>query len=242
MKKYAAELVDWIREKVSEAKFKGVIFGLSGGLDSSVLAALCKRAYPDDSLGLIMPCYSHPKDEEHAILTAEKLNLPWKVIVLDEVFDLMLLKFEASDYKHSDLAVANLKSRLRMVCLYYYGARNRYLVAGSSNRSELEVGYFTKHGDSAVDMMPLANLVKGQVRELGEILNIPAEILEKPPSGGLWPGQTDEEEMGVTYAQIDRYLLRNEGEDEPVKIIQSMIKGSTHKKKMPPVPDFLYSP
>ncbi|PKM79360.1 MAG: NAD(+) synthase, partial [Firmicutes bacterium HGW-Firmicutes-13] len=236
MENYLARLVDWIREKVSEAGFRGVTFGMSGGLDSSVLAALCKRAYPDDSLGLIMPCYSHPKDEEHALLAAETFNLYYEVIVLDDVFDLMMSKFDpGSSYKHSDLAAANLKARLRMVCLYYHAAKNRYLVAGSSNRSELEVGYFTKYGDNGVDIMPLADLVKGQVREIAKILGIPAEIIEKPPSGGLWPGQTDEEEMGITYEQLDRYLLKNEGEEKVIDLIDSMIKGSAHKKKMPSV-------
>ncbi len=239
MKDYADRLIDWIQKVVREAGAKGVVFGMSGGLDSSVVAVLGKKAFPQNSLGLIMPCYSHAQDEEHARLVSDTFDIPFQVIVLDDLLDLFMSKFgREEDYQHSELAVANIKPRLRMICLYYHAARWGYLVAGSSNRSEISVGYFTKYGDNAVDFMPLANLVKGQVRELAGELGVPKEIIKKPPSGGLWPGQTDEGEMGVTYDDIDNYLLKDSGDKRTREIIEKMIKDSEHKKKMPPVPDF----
>ncbi|RQD77489.1 MAG: NAD(+) synthase [Candidatus Syntrophonatronum acetioxidans] len=239
MKDYADRLVDWIQEVVKNAGAQGVVFGLSGGLDSSVLAVLCKKAFPQNSLGLIMPCYSHAEDEEHARLVSDAFDIPFKVLVLDDLLDLFMSKFgREEDYQHSELAVANIKPRLRMICLYYYAARWGYLVAGSSNRSEISVGYFTKYGDNASDFMPLANLVKGQVKEMARSLGVPSKIIEKPPSGGLWPEQTDEGEMGVTYDDIDKYLSEGSGDQGTRDNIEIMIKGSQHKRVMPPVPDF----
>ncbi len=239
MKNYINELINWIRYRISDAGLEGVVFGLSGGLDSSVLAALCAKAYPDKALGLIMPCYSNAEDEEHARLVAEAFDISFNVIVLDDVLDLFMSKFgEEENYAHWDLAIANVKPRLRMTCLYYYAAKNKYLVAGSSNRSEMAAGYFTKYGDSAVDIMPLANLLKSQVKEIAADLGVPREIIEKPPSGGLWPEQTDEGEMGITYAELDNYLLGRESDKKVKETIDKMIKGAEHKKKLPPVPDF----
>lgn len=239
MKDYADRLIDWMQKVVREAGAKGVVFGMSGGLDSSVVAVLGKKAFPQNSLGLIMPCYSHAEDEEHARMVSDAFDIPFQVIVLDDLLDLFMSKFgREEDYQDSELAVANIKPRLRMICLYYHAARRGYLVAGSSNRSEISAGYFTKYGDNAVDFMPLANLVKGQVRELAKELGVPQEIIEKPPSGGLWTGQTDEGEMGVTYDDIDNYLLKDSGDKRTREIIEKMIKDSEHKKKMPPVPDF----
>ncbi len=239
MEKYIAKLVGWIKEQVKEANAQGTVFGLSGGVDSAVVAALCKRAYPEQSLGVIMPCYSEPMDEEHALLVADRLGVTLQTILLDDVFELLLQKFgQDRKVEHKDLSVANIKPRLRMTCLYYFAARHNYLVVGSSNRSELEVGYFTKHGDGAVDIMPLAGLTKGQVTEMASKLGIPREIFKKTPSGGLWPGQTDEGEMGVTYKQLDNFILTGQGEEKVRETVERMNKKSEHKRKLPPVPRF----
>lgn len=237
MQKEIVRLLDWIKDKVEDAGSQGTVFGLSGGVDSSVVAALCKRAYPEHSLGLIMPCYSQPLDEEHALLVSNRLQVPVKALPLDDVFDLLLQKFgQDREVEHDYLPLANIKPRLRMICMYYYAARYNYLVVGSSNRSELEVGYFTKHGDGAVDIMPLAGLTKGQVTDMGRHLGIPEEVLEKTPSGGLWPGQTDEGEMGVSYQQLDLFLLTGQGEEKVREAVVKMHKKSEHKRKMPPFP------
>jgi len=125
-----------------------------------------------------------------------------------------------------------------MLTLYYFANQLKYMVAGSGNRSELSVGYFTKYGDSGVDILPLGNLVKGQVRELAIFLGIPQEIIKKPPSAGLWQGQTDEGELGLSYEELDRYLVTGEASNEVKRKIESMIAASDHKRLPPPAASF----
>ena len=240
MEELTNKLIAWIREQVAAAKRGGVIFGLSGGVDSSVVAVLCKRAFPDNTLALIMPCYSSETDIEHAVAVAEKFRIPISTIALEGVFDSLLSVLSAGDYDPGTrkLAEANLKPRLRMIALYYLANRLGYLVVGSGNRSEISVGYFTKYGDGGADILPLGNLVKRQVRELAVHLGIPREIVEKPPSAGLWAGQTDEGEMGITYEELDRYLNTGKADEEVKKKLDAMIAGSAHKRATPAIPPF----
>ena len=136
------------------------------------------------------------------------------------------------------LAQSNLKARLRMVTLYYHANRIKYMVVGSGNRSELSIGYFTKWGDGGVDIMPIGNLVKKQVVELAQHLGIPKEIIDKPPSAGLWQGQTDEGEMGLTYQDLDSYLTTGRADAKVKSKIEAIIAINRHKRTLPPVPDF----
>lgn len=237
-KEMTGKLVDWIRKKVSQAGAKGVLLGLSGGIDSAVMAVLCKRAFPNNTLCINLPCYSNPEDQEHAKLAADKHGISYKVINLDNIYD-SFLKFLPSDKVEpalDRLAKSNLKVRLRMVTLYYHANRLNYLVVGSSNRSELAVGYFTKWGDGGVDMMPLGRLVKQEVIELAKYLGIPRPIIDKPPSAGLWPGQTDEAEMRLTYEALDRYLLTGKAGVKAKTRINELHSRSEHKRRMPPLP------
>ena len=133
------------------------------------------------------------------------------------------------------LARANLRPRLRMASLYYFANRLNYLVVGTGNRSELEVGYFTKYGDGGVDLLPLGALLKRQVRALAAHLGVPAPIIEKPPSAGLWEGQTDEGEMGFSYADLDRYLAGGKVPAALGERIEAMRTASEHKRRPPPV-------
>jgi NAD+ synthase len=231
--KVISEAVEWIKSIVEEAGAKGVVFGLSGGIDSAVVAALCKKAYPSDSLGVIMPCYSNPIDEEHALMVAEAIDLKTKTVVLDQAFDTMkaALGVQESDPK---LAVANIKARLRMVTVYYNAGLNNYLVAGTGNRSELAIGYFTKYGDGGVDFMPLASFVKREVVELAYKLNIPEIVITKPPTAGLWENQSDEKEMGMSYEELDNYLLTGNEEEHIKNKIDGMNRRSAHKRVSPP--------
>jgi len=231
------KLISWIRDKVLTAGCKGVVVGMSGGLDSSVLAVLCQRAFPQNMLGVLMPCHSSQEDGEHAQIVASKFSIPTKIVVLNTVFD-TLLKAVAGDRVEptvSRLAKANLKVRLRMLTLYYFANQFKYIVAGAGNRSELAVGYFTKYGDGGVDILPLANLVKGQVRELANFLSIPQPIIDKPPSPGLWQGQTDEGELGLSYEELDRYLVTGQASIGLRQKIESMTAASAHKRLPPPV-------
>lgn len=233
----ATKLVAWIREQTLAAGCKGVVTGMSGGLDSSVLAVLCHRAFPQNMLGVLMPCCGSKEDEEHALAVASQFSIPTKVVVLTSVFD-ALLKALPSDGVEPDvsrLAKANLKVRLRMLTLYYFANQVKYIVAGASNRSELAVGYFTKYGDGGVDILPLGNLVKGQVRELANFLGIPQPIINKPPSAGLWQGQTDEGELGLSYEELDRYLVTGQASIGLRQKIESMTAASAHKRLPPPV-------
>ncbi len=233
----ADKLVAWIRDKVSTAGCKGVVIGMSGGLDSSVVAVLCHQAFPQSMLGVIMPCHSSPEDEEHALAVASKFSIPTKTVVLDTVFDTLLkvLPDESVDPAASRLAKANLKVRLRMLTLYYFANQLKYMVAGSGNKSELSVGYFTKYGDGGVDILPLGNLVKEEVRELASFLGIPQQIINKPPTAGLWQGQTDEGEFGFSYEELDHYLVTGEASSKLKEKIESMIAASAHKRQPPPV-------
>jgi len=236
----AAQLVLWIRERVSGVGCKGAVLGMSGGIDSAVAAVLCQRALPQGTLGLIMPCHSDPQDEEHALAVARKFSIATETVVLDSVFDALLkvLPEDSTDLTSTRLIQANLKARLRMLTLYYFANRHKYMVTGGSNRSELATGYFTKYGDGGVDILPMGNLVKKQVRDLAAFLGIPQEIIDKPPSAGLWPGQTDEEDLGFSYDELDRYLLTGEAPGGIREKIESMMATAGHKRAPPPSPDF----
>jgi len=233
----AEKLVLWIKDKVLAAGCKGVVVGMSGGLDSSVLAVLCQRAFPQNTLGVIILCHSQPEDKAHAQAVASKFSISTIEVVLDDIFSALLQTLPdcKADPALSHLAQANLKVRLRMLTLYHITNQLGYMVAGSSNRSEISVGYFTKYGDGGVDIMPLGNLVKAQVRELARFLGIPQPIIDKPPSAGLWEGQTDEGEMGFSYAELDRYLLTGEVSGKVKEKIESMIATSAHKRSLPPI-------
>ena len=228
---------EWIKEKVEGAGAEGIVLGLSGGVDSSLTAALAKKALGEKVLGVLMPCYSDPTDLEHARLLATKFDIEIEYVDLGPVFDSLV----ASLPKGSDLAVANLKPRLRMATLYYFANSRNYLVAGTGNKSELTVGYFTKYGDGGADLLPLGDLLKSQVRELARELGAPEEIIAKPPSAGLWAGQTDEGEMGITYDELDRTISAIEKGDTSgcdkaiLERVKAMRDASEHKRQPIPI-------
>lgn len=237
-------LVQWIQARVREAGARGVVVGLSGGLDSAVTAALAVQACPGETLGVIMPCHSDPRDAEDARLVARHLQLPTAEVDLTHVYDALVkaLGENPSRAAPGDLALANLKPRLRMATLYFFANRRNYLVAGTGNRSELTVGYFTKYGDGGADILPLGGLVKKQVRLLARYLEIPQQIIARPPSAGLWEGQTDEGEMGLTYEELDRFLLTGEARPEVVERVNRLFLASEHKRRLPAVPDLALAP
>lgn len=227
------ELVNWLKEKVNSAGAKGVVFGLSGGIDSAVIAGIAKRAFPNNSIGIIMPCHSDPIDEDHGKLVADALKLKTAKVDLSNSFDTLMEAMP--DKSENKLAISNLKPRLRMSTLYYYGQSNNYLVLGSSNKSEFTVGYFTKHGDSGVDLLPLVSFVKSEIRDLARYLKVPDIVIEKPPTAGLWENQTDEKEMGFSYDVLDTYIKTGKGPKAIVEKIDKMDKNSQHKREYPPI-------
>jgi len=236
------KLIKWIRQKVKEAGAKGCVFGLSGGLDSSVVGVLCKEAFPQSSLGMLMPCFSIDEDMQDAYKLAEKFSIPTHLVDLSSSFNRLFVQFEGKAYdgEEMNLAIANIKPRLRMITLYYHANKLNYLVIGTGNRSEAVMGYCTKYGDLGVDILPLAGLLKTQVRQLAKELKIPALFIDKPPSAGLWQGQTDEAEMGISYAELDKVILGMDKQDlsgldaELVKKVQAKLAATEHKRCVPP--------
>lgn len=228
-------LVNWIREKNKEAGTEGLILGLSGGIDSALVATLADKACPGKVLGVIMPCHSQKEDMEHARLLAEHLGIDYLIVDLSGIYDqyLSLVGFNSSD--NQTMAASNIKPRLRMITLYYQAQQRKYLVLGTGNRTELEMGYFTKYGDGGVDLLPIGGLVKNQVRELSRSLGVPQVIIDKPPSAGLWQGQTDEEEIGLTYEEMDKYILTGEARSEVKEKMDRLHRIGLHKLSMSPI-------
>jgi len=234
------KLSDWIGDKVTKAKAEGVVFGLSGGLDSAVVAALSIRIFPQNTLAIIIPCHSLEVDINDALDFINKFNIPYKIIDLSKVYDSFIHLLNDKEKKKSfKLAEANIKPRLRMTTLYYFANKLNYLVVGTGNKSELMIGYFTKYGDGGADILPLGNLLKSQIKELAEYLGIPKKIINKPPSAGLWEGQTDEEEIGISYNQLNKYLRTGKLNNKIIeKKIQDKITKSAHKRTTPVIPSF----
>lgn len=220
----------WMKEIVKDAHADGVVFGLSGGIDSAVVAGLAKRAFGDDALGIIMPIASNPQDEKDARLVAEALDLKTEKVDLTETYRALV---DASLDSKNDMAKNNIKPRLRSTTLYYYAQDRNYLVCGCSNASEFHIGYFTKYGDSACDLMPIVNFVKSEVVELAKELNLPKEVIEKKPTAGLYEGQTDEDDMGFSYDELDA-VIREDYRGENRDIIDHKHRISEHKRHMPP--------
>lgn len=245
----ADQIAQWLRDRAGDAGAHGFVVGLSGGIDSAVVARLCQMATPNRVLGVIMPCYSHAQDEADARLLAKAFGIPVARIDLAAPFDALTGELHAAvkglpttvhvtDIKQQ-LPEANIKPRLRMSSLYFIANSLNYLVAGTGNRSELLLGYFTKHGDGGCDVLPIGHLVKSQVRAMARDLGVPAPIIDKAPSAGLWVGQTDEAEMGFSYDMLEAYL--NDGASsvppEVAARIESLQRASAHKRRLPPIPE-----
>lgn len=247
--KTKCNIVDFIKSKVSESKSKGIVIGLSGGIDSTLAAYLaCEAVGKENVFGVSMPSTTTPtEDKIHAIEIAQELGIKYKEIAIDSVLNEYLSVTQLDNY---NLAIGNLKARIRMSIIYYYANHNNYIVCGTGNRSEILIGYFTKHGDGACDIEPIGNLYKTDVFKLSEFLNIPKEIIEKPPRAGLWDNQTDEDEIGMSYDLLDqilylsteKYMKNNEIANrlnisaEEVDMIINKIIRNKHKSKVPESP------
>ena len=246
-------LTSWMRERVTGAGARGIVVGLSGGIDSAVVLGLAVRAVPGQVAGVLLPCHSDPQDEADGRLAAAAFGIEPMRVDLAATYDTLLggldaamasvpadqrPRSDAGDPKTA-LFTANLKPRLRMTSLYFVANSLNYLVAGTGNRSELAIGYFTKHGDGGVDILPIGRLLKSDVRAIARQLGVPQPIMDKPPSAGLWLGQTDEAEMGFTYAALERYLTGG-ADAVPASVaerIERLARTSHHKRALPPMPD-----
>lgn len=232
--------VDWLRNKTLQAHARGLVVGISGGVDSAVVAGLCKRAFPNDSIGVIMPCHSNPEDREDALCVVETFGLKAIDVELSEAHTHIMSQVNAGLNglgcltERDKMAQGNLKARLRMSTLYAVANGLNYLVVGTDNAPESYTGYFTKYGDGGVDLLPVSSLTKTEVRAWAKALGLPDKIADRVPTAGFWPGQTDEGEMGLSYGIIDRYLLGKEVESAARDRIENLHRESEHKRHLPP--------
>lgn len=225
------ERVAFIKSKIEEAHADGIVFGNSGGKDSALVGILCKMAC-DNTVGIILPCSSKRNftlDKDDGMAVAEKFNIKTEIIditdirdgVIERVKDIALL---------TPLAIANIAPRIRMTTLYTYAASNNMLVAGTGNRTETYLGYFTKWGDGACDFNPISDLTVKEVYEFLRYLDCPSVIIDKAPSAALFDGQTDEQEMGMKYSDLDTFIVTGEASDYVKEKATRMHKNSEHKR------------
>lgn len=237
MRDYNLELekrVLFIQDVLKKANAKGVVYGNSGGKDCTLVSILCKKAC-ENTVGVIMPCQSkrnYGEDTNDALATAKQFNIETLTVDLTKTKEVILNAIgEVHDITPS--SSANIAPRLRMTTLYAIAQSRNALVAGTGNKSELYMGYFTKWGDGGCDFNPIADLTVSEIYEFLEFLNAPENIIKKAPSAGLFEGQTDEQEMGVTYAQIEEYINNKTGDEQAVQKIKRYHEISHHKRRMP---------
>lgn len=238
----------FIAHSVRESGRKGVVLGLSGGIDSALVAKLCADAIgPEQVLALGLPDGKGGKDMKDARRYAKSLGIEFRIVGIGPIAASMEKRVKASE---ADLvAYGNLRARARMAVTYFVANTEGRVVMGTGNKSEIAIGYFSKYGDAGVDFQPIGDLYKTQVREMARHLGLPEAIVAKTPTAGLWPGQTDEGELGISYGELDRVLLGIELQIEPeaiaekagvplerVRHVEALVAASVHKRKMPLIP------
>jgi NAD+ synthase len=254
----AERISSWLRNQLDASGAQRFVLGLSGGIDSAVVAGLAARAVGAGRvLGVMMPSASNQDDLDAARLVAKAFEIPTLAIDLSGSTAKLLEAMPTSTTIRDtaglpgavpaateQLAHANIKPRLRMTTLYYIANICHGMVLGTGNRTETMIGYFTKHGDGGVDLKPISKLYKRDVREVARAIGVPQPIIDRPPSAGLWDGQTDEQEIGISYDELDATLTAIEqGETEHIgartlERVEGMIRVSEHKRRpAPEVPD-----
>ncbi|SCI03188.1 MULTISPECIES: NAD(+) synthase [unclassified Romboutsia] len=237
--------VQWLRDKVEEANCKGLAVGVSGGIDSAVVSYLIKKAFPDNSIGVIMEIKSNPQDKKDALKVINGCGIKHIELDLTDEQECILNKVmgqlkEVGVYNENNQTIsdANLRARVRMSTLYTVANNLNYLVVGTDNAAEVYTGYFTKYGDGGVDLVPIANITKAEVYEWAKVLGVHEDIINKAPSAGLWDGQTDEKEMGTTYKMIDAVVegRLDEVPQKDLEVIERLHRISAHKRAVAPAP------
>ena len=244
VKDYVRDIARWIKTQVEDSGANGVVLGMSSGVDCSTVARLCKEASIDTHL-IIMPygnSMNKSKSYECAMELINKFDFSYHVFDIKPAVDCLQISKDSglvNELNSQNLAMthANIRPRIRMTYLYQYASLNNLLVIGTGNLSERTIGYFTKWGDGACDINPIANLTKKEVYILAKYLQVPTSIINKKPSAELWEGQCDEDEIGITYEKIDNFILNGtSGNEQDDVLIKSKQIKSEHKNR--PIPMF----
>lgn len=237
LKDYLKEIEKFIKDYLENNHMEKIVLGLSGGVDSSLVAALTKEAVGKDRLiCIMMPVASNPADLEDAISVAKALDVNYIVVDGTETFEAAKAAFAKTGVEFDKATLSNLKVRIRMSYLFAYAQKCKGLVIGTDNMDERYTGYFTKYGDGAADLLPIVYLTKAEVVESAKILGVPTRLAERTPTAGLFEGQTDEGEMGITYKDLDSYLLGNKVPENVEARIQHLHRVSEHKRAPIPMP------
>lgn len=240
MHEYADYLVNWIEEQRTQLyKMDAYVLGISGGIDSAVCAHLLAKTGKPVYCYMLPTKINNPDDLNDANAVLESAKLQGEIISIQPMYDAVMESIQGHlnpEPERENVLRGNLMARLRMVTLFTLAQSHRAIVVGTDNAAELYTGYFTKFGDGAADIFPLSQLRKEQVYELGRILGVPEKVLQKAPSAGLWQGQTDEDEMGVSYAELDAFLRGEDVSDTAKERIAFWHNRSKHKRILPPVP------
>ena len=225
--KYLDQIINWIKEEVKKANCSGVAVGISGGIDSALVAYLAKKAFPNESIGILIPINKKRQfDLEHGLELVKKLDLDYKVIDLSHEYQSMIDKMNVQ----LDLTKGNMQARLRMTTIYAFAQERNYLVLGTDNKAEYDLGYFTKWGDGGCDLLPIVNLYKSEVFEYAKKVGIPINIINKTPSAGLWDDQSDEKELGFTYDDYEQYDKNLLTDQQLIEKIKLQISKTNHKR------------
>ena len=238
LKEYLKVIEKFVSDYLENTHMKQYVLGLSGGVDSSLVAAICKNAVGKDKLTCIMiPIDSNPDDLEDALDLAKQLDLNYLIIDGSNSFHETVNQFKKQGIELDRGTLSNLKVRIRMTILYAYAQKVSGLVIGTDNMDERYTGYFTKYGDGGVDLLPIVHLVKREVVEACKIYGISDRLAERTPTAGLFEGQTDETEMGVKYEDLDNYLLGGEIDPKAKERIEYLHRISEHKRVEIPTPE-----
>ncbi|MCK5294753.1 MAG: NAD+ synthase [Arcobacteraceae bacterium] len=246
------QLLKFLKEEVEKTGLKKVVVGISGGLDSAVVAVLCKEVFGDNMSGVLMPShFSSDSSALDAVELCEKFDIKYETV---EIAPMVKGYFDNYDTKADSLRIGNLSARMRMSVLYDISARDNSLVVGTSNKSEILLGYGTIFGDIACAINPIGEMYKTDEFEFARFLGVTDAIINKNPSADLWDGQSDEEELGYTYSTMDEVLkqivdeniskedlIKSGVEENLIDMLNYRIKANAFKGKLPTIASINFS-